>query len=324
MTEDLWGQACALMAAMTWAMAMVFFKRSGERIPPLAMNLFKNIIGMALLGVMLAGFYFLHGEGIRLILDYPRENVYILILSGIIGIALADTLFFYGLNLVGVGTTAMIDCLYSPIIIGTSWLILSEHLTVSHYVGGVLILIGIFISSSHASDGKHTRRELILGAFLLVMALFSMAFGIVLMKPVLDIDGYPLFWATEIRMFFGTAALMLCVLASPRRRSLLSVFRPTRVWWFAVPGSVLGGFMAMIFWMAGFKYTNASVAAILNQMATIFALILAAMFLKETFSRRKAAAVSLAMTGVFVVVVGLGPIHEWASGLSRFVMGRGG
>ena len=43
------GQLCALLTAMVWASSMVLFKRSGETIPPLALNAFKNVVGLALL-----------------------------------------------------------------------------------------------------------------------------------------------------------------------------------------------------------------------------------------------------------------------------------
>jgi drug/metabolite transporter (DMT)-like permease len=60
-------------------------------------------------------------------------------------------------------------------------------------------------------------------------------------------------------------------------------------------------YFALLFWIAGFKYTYASLAAILNQTSVIFALILASVFLKERFTRRKLAAVVLAFAGVAII-----------------------
>ena len=42
MSRDMLGQACALAAALLWAVALVLFKRSGEKIQPLALNLFRQ------------------------------------------------------------------------------------------------------------------------------------------------------------------------------------------------------------------------------------------------------------------------------------------
>jgi drug/metabolite transporter (DMT)-like permease len=82
------------------------------------------------------------------------------------------------------------------------------------------------------------------------------------------------------------------------------VFRPTHSWRYALPASILGTYLAMIFWVAGFKYTHASVAAVLNQTSVVFACVLAALFLKERFGPRQIAAIALALTGVVVITLG--------------------
>jgi drug/metabolite transporter (DMT)-like permease len=59
----------------------------------------------------------------------------------------------------------------------------------------------------------------------------------------------------------------------------------------------------MILWLAGYKYTQASVAAILNETASVFILVLAAFWLKETMTRRGLAGVALTLTGVVVMLL---------------------
>jgi drug/metabolite transporter (DMT)-like permease len=140
-----------------------------------------------------------------------------------------------------------------------------------------------------------------IGILLVVLAICLMAIGAVVMKPVLETGGFPLIWGTMLRLLAATLALAVLALASPKRKALWSVFRPAPVWKVSVPGAVLGGYLAMIFWIAGFKYTLASIASILNQTTIIFALILATLILKERFTRRKAVAVTLALAGVVVV-----------------------
>jgi drug/metabolite transporter (DMT)-like permease len=55
--------------------------------------------------------------------------------------------------------------------------------------------------------------------------------------------------------------------------------------------------------VGGFKYTaNAGVAAILNQTSVVFALLLATVVLREALTRRKLAAVVLALAGVVLIV----------------------
>ena len=48
------GELCALGAALTWAVAVVLFKRTGESVGPLALNMFKNVVGLVLFVATLA------------------------------------------------------------------------------------------------------------------------------------------------------------------------------------------------------------------------------------------------------------------------------
>jgi len=293
------GQACALGAAFTWAFALVLFKVSGEKVAPVPLNLFKNVVALVLFGLTLA----VVPSGSGQLKTFLPADYAVLILSGVIGIAVADTLFFHALNLIGVGLISIVDCLYSPAAILFSLLLIFEQLAPAHYIGAALIIGGVFVSSRHDPPPNRTRAQLIVGSLLAALAVAAMAFGIVLAKPVLDEANFPLLWAVGLRLMAGTLALSGIVLASPKRNQLLAVFRPSRAWKFTLPASVLGSYVCLILWMAGFKYTYASVAAVLNQMSVIFALILAAVVLKERFTRRKLVAVVLATGGVVLISI---------------------
>jgi drug/metabolite transporter (DMT)-like permease len=299
METHLLGQICALLAALTWATSLVLFKRSGETVSPLALNLFKNVIGIALLALTLA----VCGGGLRAIQGYPAADFHILIVSGVLGIALADTLLFHSLNRIGVGILSIVDCLYSPFVIALAALLLSETLALRHYVGGALIVAGVLVSSRHEPPPGRTRGQLIAGILLGVLAIILVAVGIVIAKPVLEGADFPIFWATTIRMVAGTAALVLMILVSPARRECWAVFRPAAVWKVAIPGAVLGTYLSMIFWVAGFKYTYASLAGILNQTSVIFAMALATFALREPLTPRKVLALGLALSGIVLVTV---------------------
>ena len=297
MDKHLLGQTCALLAAIAWAVALVLFKRSGERIPPLALNLFKNVVGLILLVVTLVA----TRDGIGNVLQFPMEDVYILLISGVIGIALADTLLFCALNRIGVGILSIVDCTYSPCIILLGVLMLSEQLTVSHYVGGVLIVGGVLTVSGITPPAGCTRGQLLAGMLMGLLAIVFMGFGVILVKLVLP--HFPLIWATTIRLAVGTVVLGVCSAASPQRKELWSVFRPTGIWWVAVPASVLGTYVSLILWVAGFKYTNVSIASLLNQTSVVFALVFATLILKESFGGRKLAAAVLTIAGIVIVWV---------------------
>lgn len=84
---------------------------------------------------------------------------------------------------------------------------------------------------------------------------------------------------------------------------MLSVFKPTKQWKFLFPGAFLGSYLSMALWVAGFKYTGAAIAAVLNQTSMIFAIILATWLLKEKMTKRKFAAVCIAASGVLLITL---------------------
>lgn len=303
MTNDQFGQMCALLAAITWACALVLFKRSGERIRPLALNLYKNTVGLVLLTVTLGVLIALGLESLDPLRQQAGGDLCLLLLSGLLGIALADTLFFHALNLIGVGLISVADCSYTPLVILFSWLLLAEKLTLVHYLGAALIVAGVFVASRHKLPAGRTRRQIVGGMLLAVLAIALMAFGIVLAKPVLEPRDMPLLWATTLRLASGAVFLALFALLGRGWRQHWTVFRPSATWKVALPGSVLGAYVSVVLWVAGFKYTYAAVAGVLNQTTVVFASVLAALFLKEQFGRRKIAALVLALIGVVMVTL---------------------
>lgn len=298
MSEDQIGQACALGTAISWAMAVVLFKRAGERVPPLLLNLFKNVVGVLLLLITLA----VLGERWSTLAPFTWGEILLLMVSGILGIAIADTIFFHALNRCGVGLMSIVDCSYSPCVLFFSFLLLHERLTWYHALGGALVVAGVFTASRHDPPAGRTRREIAAGVGLGVFSMALMAYGIVLAKPILDGRGFPLFWGTTIRMVAGTAALGLMLALRGQWRQCRVLFTPSGTWWTTVPASVLGAYISMVLWVGGFKYTSAGIAAILNQTSVVFALLLATVILHERLSRRKLLAVTLALSGVAIIL----------------------
>jgi drug/metabolite transporter (DMT)-like permease len=297
MHDHLLGASFALGAALVWAFAVILFKQSGEKIAPLSLNLFKNSVALVLLALTLP----VIGESFSSLSACTAKDFWILVLSGFLGITLADTLFFYSLNLVGVSIVSIVDTLYSPFILLFSWMILAERMEPVQYLGAGLIITAVLITTRMEPPKDRTRRQLLAGIVIGVVNMALMGLGIVIAKPVLE--HIPVIWGTAIRLAAGTSALFLIVLALPRRKALLAAFRPSKSWKTAVPGSILGAYLACILWVGGFKYTYASVASVLNQTSTVLSIILAVIILKESFTRRKFLAMVLAMAGIVLVMM---------------------
>jgi drug/metabolite transporter (DMT)-like permease len=287
------GEILSVGAALTWAVAVLLFRVSGRTVHPLGLNLFKSFLSIVLLVLTMI----LLGE--PLLLKTAWQDYALLGLSGFIGITLSDTFFFQCLNILGASLTAVIDCFYSPFVILFSFLFIGERLNAKQLLGVALILSALVLISRSKEKGLPPRKNLLLGIGLGILAMVTLAASIVMVKPLLARS--PVLWTTLWRMAAGGAALLIFLSFHPGRRQISRPLAAPANWRSMVPGTFLGAYIALVAWMAGMKYTLASVAAPLNQLNSIFIFVLAAVFLKEKVTRAKLAAVALATLGAFLV-----------------------
>lgn len=292
------GELLSLVCAMTWAVAVLLFRKSGERVTPVALNLFKNAIalGLFLITLPLIGVpYFPEAHGWR---DWVT-----LLASGALGIGVADSMFFTSLNRLGASNSALVDALYCPFVILCAWFYLGEPIGPSLILSVLLMAGAIILGTWQRSSGprQHTRGQIAGAIALGIFAHFLMAVGIVVAKPVLaHADGW---WVATVRLSGGAAFLVVHGLMPRHRADTVRCFRPGRTWVYSVPSAVIGAYIAMILWILGMKYTFASVASVLNQMSTIFIMILAAIFLKERLTPRRVVAILMAFSGAVIVAL---------------------
>jgi len=290
------GEILSLCAAVMWALAIVLFKRSGETVHPVALNTFKDVVAMLLYIPTMAI------AGVSLIQDFPVSAYALLLVSGVIGIAVGDTLLFKSLFMIGAGPSALVSCLYSPFIIGLSWVWIGERLTWVQLIGVGLIITAVLESTRMDDRSPAGVRRRLVGIGWGVLAQASMAVGVVMIKPLLD--EAPLLWALQIRLIGGVAALVLFLLLNPARGRILSTLMIRSGWSYTVSSSALGGYLAMVVWLGGMKLTKASIAAALNQTNTIFVLIFASLILRERITPGRVIAIGLAVAGALMVTFG--------------------
>jgi len=288
------GEWLALASALAWAVAVILFRISGFALHPIGLNLGKNVFAMILISstILITGASFLP--------DVPVKSTLLLLLSGFLGIAISDTLFLWTLKLIGASLTAIVDCVYSPFVIGLSYLFLGERLSLLQFVGVALIIsavITITKGNSDNADRPLSRKNLFLGIILGTLAMAVVAVAIIIIKPVLK--DIPVVWATGVRLIGGTLPLV-AVPIFPGRRKIFSPLLRLSTWKILAPASFLGTYLSLMFWIGGLKYAFASIAASLNQLSTIFIFVLAVVLLREKVTIWRIIAVVLAFLGTFL------------------------
>ena len=284
------GEACSIGAALSWAGGVIVYKRLGESLAPETLNLVKNVLVLAMIVPTIP---LVHGLAIP---SLSTSAILLALASGVLGIAVADTLYFKALNTLGAGRMGIVGNFYSPFVIVLSFAFLGERLNGLQLAGFALVSGGVLIVSAHDPHRRLTKAELRRGALLGVAAVLLMASAIVMVKRVLE--GAPLFWIVLLRLVGGVAG-MLALFAWRREPLPIPGRTATKLRWrLLVLAAFLGQYVSMTLWMAGYKYTNASVAAVLNETASVFIVLLAALFLHEGLDARRLAGVTCTLTGV--------------------------
>jgi drug/metabolite transporter (DMT)-like permease len=292
------GEGCSILSALCWAIGIMLYRQLGAKLPPLQLNFLKNLL---VLGMLVPAIPLMHGLALP---HFTGLQFAAAIGSGVLGIGLADTLYFRALNELGAGRMGIIGNLYSPLVIVLSYGFLGERLLPMQLLGFALVSIGVWVAAwpkqlaESVVPGVPAAPKLVhpmRGLSFALLAIVLMAISIVLVKRVLEAQ--PLLWVTGLRMGGALAAMFVIAIVRGETRNL----RPDAAgipWLKLTAAAFVGQFLAMVLWLAGYKYTLASVAAVLNETASIFILLLAALWLKEALTRRAVTGVVLTFGGV--------------------------
>ena len=291
------GEIFALSAAVCWSAAVILYRKTGESVAPLALNLFKNVLAVLLFSVTMIAL------GRAFVRDVPARDYAMLFASGAIGIGLSDLFFFMTLNRVGAGLQAIITTTYSPSIILLGVLFLGERMSLLQIAGVAMILAAVgSITSMRGPAGGEPRRGLAAGIAFGLLATSTQAVSVVMVKPILNDS--PLLWANLWRLAGGLAASLALWPMIPNRARALRSLRDRKVWRFMLPATVIGTYISLLFWLGGMKLTQISTASVLNQTATLWTFLFAALFLREPVTWRRVAGLCAGACGVLLVTFG--------------------
>lgn len=276
----------ALGSAASWAIGAVLFARLCSDLNPVALTLAKSIVGVAFLGISILG----RGWGLAPSLDLLR-----LTLSGVLGIAVADALFFAALKRLGASTVVLLFVLGQVLTVVLAVLWLHERPSVVQWVGIAMITMSVAVTLWLRRDPDNTRTQAA-GILFGLGAILSMSVSVIIAKEALEMaDALE---ATFIRMLAAMGGIGLW--ASIRGQlwsGLAPLLDPKLAWRLAVAVAVVtfGGFWLSL---VAVKHLEVSVAITLNSTEPLFVLPLAAVLLREKVTTAVVACALVAVLGV--------------------------
>ena len=293
------GEILSLGSAITWGISVSLFKIIGNSVSPYILNPLKNTIGTILfvLTTLLI-------SDISAVNALSTNEALILALSGIIGITIADVLFLISLNILGTSRSAIINTIYSPMVIMLAYFILDESLTFADIVGGLMILLSILYLSFNQkkSNISNLNKGLIIG----ILAYSLMALGIIMVKPILNRFSNSIemqLWIIIFRLIPGTLLSYITMSFMMKKKEIILQLSNKKIWPIILLGSFLGTYVGFAMWVIGMAKTSASIASILNQTSTIFIAFFGWLILKETFSRKMMICFFISIIGAFIIII---------------------
>ena len=293
------GEILSLGSAITWGISVSLFKIIGNSVSPYILNPLKNTIGTILfvLTTLLI-------SDISAVNSLSTNETLILALSGIIGITIADVLFLISLNILGTSRSAIINTIYSPMVIMLAYFILDESLTFADIVGGLMILLSILYLSfnQEKSNISNLNKGLIIG----ILAYSLMALGIIMVKPILNRFSNSIemqLWIIIFRLIPGTLLSYITMNFMMKKKEIILQLSNKKIWPIILLGSFLGTYVGFAMWVIGMAKTSASIASILNQTSTIFIAFFGWLILKETFSRKMMICFFISIIGAFIIII---------------------
>lgn len=286
-----------LIAALCWTVSSLLAPSLIDKFGTMRFNTCRIVIASAFLLLIC----FVMGRFNHTLWQYADT----LMLSGILGIFLGDTMLFNAVHRLGPRRTGVIFATNAPISILLSWLFLNETLNLPQLFACALVLCGVVVAilfgrrhQTHAWE--QTKGKLSTGVLMALGGALGQASGALLSKPAL-LSGADPIAVSAIRVSTGAIALLLAYglyyrhrqpkNAVPLRDMTLSDYG--RLTLTATFGMVIG--MSVLVWGIG----HANVGIVTTLSATVPVLILPALWI--TTKQRPAFG---AWIGAILVVIG--------------------
>lgn len=261
MSELALGIGGALGSAATWALICILAQGLSGRLSSAGINAFRALAGglVVFVGALAAGY---GGEMVRM----PLWVALTLWASILIGYAGGDTVFFLGMQHLGVTrahTLSMVHPLMSTL---AGMVLFGEVMTATRVAGIALVVggIGLIVTgqSEGSADASRLRRR---GMWLVLVAAVAWTVGSVLLKPPLQVVS-PV-TATAIRSPLVGVALWL----TPWARGTWQAVRMTRgreaV---ALAAICLFSALSPILYTVGIKYAGVAIGTVLSTTSPLF------------------------------------------------------
>ena len=260
----------ATSAALCWAVASLISADVTRKIGGLAFNRLR----LFFVSLMLISYTFYLDTWSTINNDF----LFVILLSGIIGIFLGDTLLFIALQKIGPRRNNILFSLAAPFTVILNIIFLNEIMSLVNLIGCIIVFFGVVIAIAYGnSRDKNHRWELVegnlyLGVIFGIGAALCQAIGLIMMKPILNMGADPIASAS-------LRTLISCIFLAFTFFLNYEIFNTKTSLNLKIIGqSILSGFLGMALGMSllliALQHADAGIVATLSSTSPIMILFL--------------------------------------------------
>ena len=289
------GTICALTAALAWAGSNTIIKSITTKIDTLSLNALRLCVASILLLAVIS----LSGR-ITEFINTPLMPLAYVIISGIIGLAVGDTVFIKSLSYLDVSRAFPIaQCAYPVFTMFLAVSLLGESFTWVTGLGAFLVLLGIYlITSTRKASGINSAPGRISGKGIVLALIAGIGWAVATVTLKLGVMEMDPLVAGAIRI--SSAAIVLLPFAlSQRKRGALQLRKygsPSLA--LALTSGLISPGMGMVFFITAIQLLGAGKTAVLSATSPLFLLPFSVFILKERLTR-------LTLIGIFIGIAGI-------------------
>ncbi len=257
------GEVAALTAALLWSISSLFWRH--VKLSAGAMNLSKNVLG---LGLMLLHLGVLTAVTHEPAFKASASSVGLLVLSGLVGVAIGDTLFLRSLQILGPRISLMMATTSPIFSVVLGWIFLREQLLIIVMVGILLTVAGLVIVLTDRAAAKEAPNvypgKVAAGVWCGIAGAFCQSVGGVLSRAgSQDCSGLE---AAIYRVTVGMVVLIIFYQYHGKLRSIVASAFRFDMMRLLLPATVLGTWMGI--WLCQVAYKNSDVAIAQTLLST--------------------------------------------------------
>ncbi|MCB0731618.1 MAG: DMT family transporter [Ignavibacteriae bacterium] len=286
------GEISALITALLWAGTAIVFTEATKIVGSYVVNITRLILATIYLIFTILIF--------NLNYQISWEQIYLLGLSGIIGLVFGDGFLFKSFQYIGARLSMLVMTLSPTIAALLAYFYLGEELSVWGILGITITISGIsivvFKRSEQPSDDYKKNN---LGYLFAFLGAIGQAINLIFAKEAFQIGEINGFVATFYRMVPSVPFMYLIGFLYRKKRNSLFILKQKKdALNFILIGSFIGPFLGITFSLIAVAYTYVGIASTLMSTVPILMLPIVKYYYKEKLSL-------IAIIGAFVAVVGI-------------------